>query len=68
MSLSDRRFREPELVDSTVDLPSIGRSKPKERTSRVHAAIQSHVDSDRLGEASIEMVRRHRLQLLGAGG
>ena len=49
-------FSGPELVDSTVDFRPL--VEAAEGTScRVHAAIQSHVDSDRLGEASIEMVR-----------
>ena len=49
-------FSGPELVDSTVDFRPL--VEAAEGTNcRVHAAIQSHVDSDRLGEASIEMVR-----------
>ena len=49
-------FSGPELVDSTVDFRPL--VEAAEGTNcRFHAAIQSHVDSDRLGEASIEMVR-----------
>ena len=49
-------FSGPELVDSTIDFRPL--VEAAEGTNcRFHAAIQSHVDSDRLGEASIEMVR-----------
>ena len=44
-------FSGPELVDSTVDFRPL--VEAAEGTNcQVHAAIQSHVDSDRLGEAS----------------
>ena len=54
--LIGQTFSGPELVDSTVDFcPLVEAAEGTD--CRVHAAIQSHVDSDRLGEASIEMVR-----------
>ena len=46
----------PELLDQMTDFqPLVAAAQGKK--CRVHAAIHSHVDSDRLGEASIEMIR-----------
>ena len=46
----------PELIDQTVDFgPLVEAAKGKK--TRIHAAIQSHLDSDRLSEGTIEMVR-----------
>ena len=43
-------------VDPLLDLrPLVAAAKGSE--CRIHAAIQSHVDSDRLGEATISMIR-----------
>ena len=54
--LIGQAFSGPELLDSTVDFrPLVAAAQGT--GCRVHAALQSHVDSDRLGEASIEMVR-----------
>ena len=49
-------FGSPELLDSMADfrpLVELAKGTP----CRVHAALQSHVDSDRLGEATIELIR-----------
>jgi len=49
-------FSGPELLDAMIDFgPLIEAAKGTD--CRIHAAIQSHVDSDRLGEATIEMIR-----------
>ena len=54
--LIGQAFSGPELLDSTVDFrPLVAAAEGT--GCRVHAALQSHVDSDRLGEATIEMVR-----------
>ena len=54
--LIGQAFSGPELVDQTTDFrPLIEAAKGTK--CRVHAAIQSHVDSDRLAEAPIEMIR-----------
>ena len=54
--LIGQAFSGPELLDSTVDFrPLVAAAKGTQ--TRIHAALQSHVDSDRLGEATIEMVR-----------
>ncbi len=49
-------FSGPELLDSTTDFHDLVEAA-KGTDCRVHAAVQSHVDSDRLGEATIEMIR-----------
>ncbi len=49
-------FSGPELLDPTVDFTPLVEAA-RESRCRVHAAVQSHVDSDRLSEAPIEMVR-----------
>ena len=55
-ALIGQAFSGPELLDSTIDFrPLVAAAQGT--GCRVHAALQSHVDSDRLGEASIEMVR-----------
>jgi len=46
----------PELLDAMTDfrpLVEVAKGTP----CRIHAALHSHVDSDRLGEATIEMIR-----------
>ena len=46
----------PELLNHNADFrPFVDAAKDSE--CRIHAALQSHVDSDRLGEATIEMIR-----------
>jgi hypothetical protein len=54
--LIGQTFSGPELLDSTVDFSPLVKAA-KGTGCRVHAALQSFVDSDRLGEATIEMVR-----------
>lgn len=54
--LVGQAFSGPELLDSTVDFRPLVKAA-KGTGCRVHATLQSHVDSDRLGEATIEMVR-----------
>lgn len=49
-------FSGPELVDMTIDFRPLVQAAKGSKT-RVYGAIQSHVDSDRIGEATIEMVR-----------
>ena len=46
----------PELQDQMTDFRPLVKAA-KGRPCRIHAAIQSHVDSDRLCEANIQMVR-----------
>ncbi|MCY3765489.1 MAG: hypothetical protein OXH06_08685 [Gemmatimonadetes bacterium] len=54
--LIGQTFSTPELLDSTVDFGEL--VDAAEGTGcRVHAALHSHVDSDRLAEATIEMIR-----------
>ena len=54
--LIGQTFSGPELLDSTIDFrPLVAATKGT--NCRLHAAIQSHVDSDRLAEATIEMIR-----------
>ena len=49
-------FSMPELVDATADFrPLVAAAKGSD--CRIHAAVHSHLDSDRLGEAPIEMLR-----------
>jgi hypothetical protein len=54
--LIGQAFSGPELLDSTIDFRPLVRAA-QGTSCRVHAALQSHIDSDRLGEACIEMVR-----------
>tara|TARA_Y100000758_G_C15976012_1_gene395084 strand:+ start:44 stop:907 length:864 start_codon:yes stop_codon:yes gene_type:complete len=54
--LIGQTFSGPELLDPTVDFSPLVKAA-KGTGCRVHAALQSFVDSDRLGEATIEMVR-----------
>lgn len=49
-------FSGPELHDPTIDFRSLV-AAVKSTNCRIHAALQSHVDSDRLSEATIEMIR-----------
>jgi hypothetical protein len=54
--LIGQTFSSPELLDSTVEFrPLVEAAEGSD--CRVHAAIQSYVDSDRLGTATIEMMR-----------
>jgi hypothetical protein len=54
--LIGQNFSSPELVDQMIDFrPLVAAAKGSK--CRVHAAIHSHVDSDRLAEATIEMTR-----------
>ena len=55
-ALVGQTFSGPELVDQTIDFRPLVEAAARSPT-RVHAAVHSHVDSDRLGEATIEMVR-----------
>ena len=54
--LIGQTFSTPELLDSTVDFRPLVEAAG-ETGCRVHAAVHSHVDSDRLAEATIEMIR-----------
>ena len=46
----------PELMDQNADFrPLVAAAKGSQ--CRIHAAIHSHIDSDRLGEATIKMIR-----------
>jgi hypothetical protein len=54
--LIGQNFSGPELVDQMANFRPLVEAA-KGSNCRVHAAIHSHVDSDRLGEATIEMVR-----------
>jgi hypothetical protein len=49
-------FSGPELLCPTVDFKPLVKAA-QGHNCRIHAAIQSHVDSDRLGDANIEMIR-----------
>ena len=49
-------FSGPELQDQMIDFRPLIKAA-KSSKCRIHAAIQSHVDSDRLNEANIQMVR-----------
>ena len=51
-----QNFSGPELLCPTVDFKPLV-TAAKNRSCRIHAAIQSHVDSDRMGDANIEMIR-----------
>lgn len=54
--LIGQAYSGPELLDSMVDFrPLVAAAQGS--GCRVHAALQSHIDSDRLAEASIEMLR-----------
>jgi len=54
--LIGQAFSGPELLDPTTDFRPLVEAA-QGTTCRVHAAIQSHVDSDRLSEGTIEMIR-----------
>ncbi len=54
--LIGQTFSTPELLDSTVDFRPLVEAA-RGTGCRVHAALHSHVDSDRLAEATIEMIR-----------
>ncbi|MBM3241385.1 hypothetical protein FJZ31_34325 [Candidatus Poribacteria bacterium] len=47
---------QPELLDAMTDFRPLVEAV-RGTSCRIHAAIHSHVDSDRLGEATIEMIR-----------
>ena len=49
-------FGGPELVDQTLNLRPLVEAA-KGSSCRVHAALQSHIDSDRLGESTIAISR-----------
>ena len=49
-------FSGPELIDQMADFRPLVEAA-KGTNTRVHAAIQSHVDSDRLAEGTVEMIR-----------
>ena len=54
--LVGQTFSGPELVDSTADFrPLVALAEKSD--CRVHAAVQSHVDSDRLSEGTLAMQR-----------
>src|SRR5579872_3679989 len=54
--LIGQTFSDTELVDQSADFrPLVAAARGS--TCRVHAAISSHIDSDRLAEAPISMVR-----------
>ncbi len=55
-SIVGQGFSGPELVDMTIDFRPLVQAAKGSRT-KVYAAIQSHVDSDRISEAPIEMAR-----------
>ena len=54
--LIGQTYSGPELQDQMADFRPLVRAA-KGSKCRIHAAIQSHVDSDRLCEANIQMVR-----------
>ena len=54
--LIGQTFSGPELHNCAADFSQLVKAAQGSKC-RVHAAVQSHIDSDRLGEASIEMVR-----------
>ena len=54
--LVGQSFSGPELLDATVDFAPLVKAA-KGTACRVHATLQSLVDSDRIGQAPIEMVR-----------
>lgn len=54
--LIGQAFSGPELLDPTIDFRPLVQAASG-TGCRVHAALQSHIDSDRLAEASIEMIR-----------
>ena len=54
--LIGQAFSVPELLDQLTDFTPLVEAA-KGTKCRIHAAIQSHVDSDRLGDATIEMIR-----------
>ena len=54
--LIGQAFSGPELLDPTIDFrPLVDAARGT--GCRIHAALQSHIDSDRLAEGSIEMIR-----------
>ena len=54
--LIGQNFSGPELLDHNADFrPLVAAAKGS--PCRVHAAIHSHIDSDRLGEATVKMIR-----------
>ena len=54
--LIGQTYSGPELQDQQADFRPLVRAAKGTKT-RIHAALQSHVDSDRLHEANIQMVR-----------
>ena len=55
--LVGQTFSHPELVDTTADFRSLVEAAADSADCRVLATIHSHMDSDRLAEAPIEVVR-----------
>ena len=55
-ALVGQAFGGPELLDPTVDFRPLVSAATKSGC-RVYAALQSHVDSDRVAEGTIEMIR-----------
>ena len=54
--LIGQNFSGPELLDHNANFrPLVAAAKGSQ--CRVHAAIHSHIDSDRLGEATVKMIR-----------
>ena len=54
--LIGQTFSGPELLNQMTDFrPLVEAAEDSE--CRIHAALHSHIDSDRLGEATIEMIR-----------
>ena len=54
--LIGQNFSHPELVDQMADFRPLAEAA-QGSSCRVHAALHSHVDTDRLSEASIAMIR-----------
>lgn len=54
--LIPQTYSSPELLNHNADFRPFVEAA-KDSPCRVHAALQSHVDSDRLGEATTEMIR-----------
>ena len=55
-ALIGQKFSGPELHDPSVDFRPLVKAA-QDTSCKIYAALQSHMDSDRLCEASIEMIR-----------
>jgi len=51
-----QNYSSPELIDPMADFSGLV-NLAKGKDCRIHAALQSHLDSDRISEAPIEMIR-----------